>query len=135
MKEEKLKQEDPVFKFLITFKALVESGQAILLDRKESVYDRENKTNFGYEDEYYYYLRGEIVVRDVKRFYLNQGVAFPFNRNTFYDMLFERKVLEPTKNGRNSHSLKIGGKNHRFIKLNKTRVDQILETDKCDDEL
>lgn len=115
----------PIHKFIQKLYALIESGQAVLLDRNNPVEFK--PVNFiGYQDDDYYYLNADIAHKQVKRLCDEQDEAFSISKNGLIKALAEEGLTVCDK-GKNTKSVRVGDKTLRFICLIKEKADAIAE--------
>ena len=79
-----------------------------------------NKTKavtIGYYDDNAVYLLPTETWHELQKHYRQEGAHFPFKKNTFYQMLKDRKLIELDKDGNPAIQKKIHGKNQRVLKL------------------
>ena len=118
-----IERDRPTHKFIQKLFSLLESGQAILLDRNSP--DEFKPINFiGYRDEEYYYLNADISHRMVKRLCYEQDEAFSITKNGLIKALAEEGLTICDK-GKNTKSVRIGDKTLRFVCLSKERADAV----------
>lgn len=81
----------------------------------------------GYKDKSYYYLHGETAVKEVIKFYNQQGVTFPVTKLTLLKQLETERLISVDVSGGRIYREKykmINGKRHRFIWLKKEALEE-----------
>ncbi|MEI7636319.1 MAG: hypothetical protein WCJ37_03375 [Syntrophus sp. (in: bacteria)] len=69
-----------------------------------------------YDDNAVYLLPGETW-HELQKFCIQEGTYFPFTKTTFFRILKDRRLIEPSKKGEPTSQKKIHGKNERVLKL------------------
>ncbi len=120
-----IKQDKPTHKFIQKLYSLIESGQAVLLDKNNPVEFK--PVNFiGYQDDEYLYLNADITHKMVNRLCSDQDEAFSISKNGLIKALAEEGLTVCDK-GKNTKSVRMGDKTHRFICLIKEKADAVDE--------
>lgn len=118
-------QDKPTHKFIQKLYSLIESGQAVLLDRNNPV-EFKPVNYVGYQDDEYYYLNADIAHKQVKRLCGEQEEAFSISKNGLIKALAEEGLTVCDK-GKNTKSIRLGDKTLRFICLIKDKADAVAE--------
>ena len=118
-------QDKPTHKFIQKLYSLIESGQAVLLDKNNPV-EFKPVNYVGYQDDEYYYLNADIAHKQVKRLCNEQEEAFSISKNGLIKALAEEGLTVCDK-GKNTKSIRIGDKTLRFICLIKDKADAVAE--------
>ena len=116
-------QDKPTHKFIRKLYSLIESGQAVLLD-KDNPFDFKPVNYIGYQDDEYYYLNADIAHKQVKRLCNEQDEAFSISKNGLIKALAEEGLTVYDKR-KNTKSIRIGDKTLRFICLIKDKADAV----------
>lgn len=120
-----IEQDKPTHKFIQKLHSLMESGQAVVLNRKAAA-DMRPTGFIGYEDEDYYYLNADAAHRMVKKLCDDQGELFSIPKNALIKALAEEGLTVCDK-GKNTKSVRMSDKTHRFICLIKEKADAVDE--------
>ena len=120
-----IENDKPTHKFIQKLYSLVESGQAVLLDRNNPL-ELKPVNYIGYRDDEYFYLNADIAHRQVKRLCSEQDEAFSISKNGLIKVLAEEGLTVCDK-GKNTKSVRIGDKTNRFICLSKEKASMIAE--------
>ena len=120
-----IEQDKPTHKFIQKLYSLIESGQAVLLD-KNNLVEFKPANYVGYQDDEYYYLNADIAHKQVKRLCGEQEEAFSMSKNGLIKTLAEEGLTVCDK-GKNTKSIRIGDKTLRFICLIKDKADAVAE--------
>ena len=118
-----IEQDKPTNKFIQKLYSLIESGQAVLLD-KDNPFDFKPVNYTGYQDDENYYLNADIAHKQVKRLCNEQDEAFSISKNGLIKALAEEGLTVCDK-GKNTKSIRIGDKTLRFICLIKGKADAV----------
>jgi hypothetical protein len=116
-------QDKPTHKFIQKLYSLIESGQAVLLDKNNPV-EFKPVNYVGYQDDEYFYLNADIAHKQVKRLCGEQEEAFSISKNGLIKALAEEGLTICDK-GKNTKSARIGDKTLRFICLIKDKADTV----------
>lgn len=116
-------QDKPTHKFIQKLYSLIESGQAVLLDKNNPV-EFKPVNYIGYQDDEYFYLNADIAHKQVKRLCSEQEEAFSISKNGLIKALAEEGLTICDK-GKNTKSARIGDKTLRFICLIKDKADTV----------
>ena len=120
-----IEQDKPTHKFIQKLYSLIESGQAVLIDKNNPVEFK--PVNFiGYQDDEYLYLNADITHKMVNRLCSDQDEAFSISKNGLIKALAEEGLTVCDK-GKNTKSVRMGDKTHRFICLIKEKADAVDE--------
>ena len=120
-----IENDKPTHKFIQKLYSLIESGQAVLLDRNNPV-DFKPLNYIGYRDDEYFYLNADIAHKQVKRLCSEQEETFSISKNGLIKALAEEGLTVCDK-GKNTKSIRIGDKTLRFICLIKDKADAVAE--------
>ena len=120
-----IENDKPTHKFIQKLYSLIESGQAVLLDRNNPL-EFKPVNHIGYRDDEYFYLNADIAHRQVKRLCGEQEEAFSISKNGLIKALAEEGFTVCDK-GKNTKSVRIGDKTNRFICLIKDKASAIAE--------
>ena len=71
----------------------------------------------GFYDDEHIFLNPTGAWHSLQRFCILEGTHFPFSKNTFFHMLKNRGIIQPSATGEPSIAKKIGGKTHRVLKI------------------
>lgn len=118
-----IEQDKPTHIFIRKLYALLESGQAIVLNKSEH-YNELPSSFVGYEDDQYLYLSKDIAHRMVKKLCDEQGELFPVTSRTLLQMLADEKLID-TYGGGNTKAVRFGEVTKRVICLNKSKAELI----------
>ena len=118
-------QDKPTHKFIRKLYSLIESGQAVLLDKNIPV-EFKPVNYIGYQDDENYYLNADIAHKQVKRLCNEQEEAFSISKNGLIKALAEEGLTVCDK-GKNTKSIRLGDKTLRFICLIKDKADAVAE--------
>lgn len=123
---ESIEQDKPTYKFIRKLYALLESGQAVVLNRFA---DTEiTPPNFiGYEDDHFFYLNSDMAHRTVKRLCEEQGEAFSISQRGLLKALAEEGLIEKSE-GQNTKSVRFGNKTKRVLCLYKSKAQMIVDS-------
>lgn len=120
-----IEQDKPTHKFIQKLYSLIESGQAVMIDKNNPVEFK--PVNFiGYQDDDYYYLNADIAHKMVKRLCSDQDEAFSISKNGLIKALAEEGLTVCDK-GKNTKSVRVGVKTLRFICLIKEKANAVAE--------
>lgn len=127
----KIENDKPTVKFINALRELLATGAChvkLLKDEINFGYEDVNLAGFiGYEDTEYYYLYGETTVKEVVKFYSQQGVNFPVTKTTLLKHLDIEKLIEVETNATRTYrekQKKIKSKKHRLIWLKKSSIEE-----------
>ena len=120
-----IENDKPTHKFVQKLYSLIESGQAVLLDRNNPV-EFKPVNYIGYQDDDYFYLNADIAHKQVKRLCSEQEESFSISKNGLIKALAEEGLTVCDK-GKNTKSIRIGDKTLRFICLIREKADAIAE--------
>ena len=120
-----IEEDNPVVTFIQKLYSLLESGQAVVLDRTKPV--EYMPSNFiGYEDEKYYCLNADMAHRAVVQLCRDQGESFTLNKKSLIKALAEEGLLDSDKS-KNVKSVNIYGKgSKKLLCIDKEKADQII---------
>jgi hypothetical protein len=85
----------------------------------------------GWHDDEYIYLDSHGCWHSVQRFCIGEGTHFPFGKNTFFQMLKNKGIIQPSATGECTIVKTIGGRSCRVLKIidrefyNKTVISEI----------
>lgn len=122
---ESISQDKPTHKFIRKLYALLESGQACVLNKNQP-HDYTPQNCIGYEDEFFFYLHADIAHKAVRKLCDEQGEAFTITSKSLLKALAEERLIE-TASGQNTKSVRIGGRSKRVLCLNKALAQQIAD--------
>ena len=131
---QRIKNEDPVYKFQDILQTLITQEKVRLEDKNnktdkteegwikhyEFLGGRESEL-IGYFDREWFYLLSSAVWRIVFKFSAESGVHFPVTKSTLLKMLKNRNLIE-TKDGENIILCKIQGRNRRALKILRSNI-------------
>ena len=120
-----IENDKPTHKFIQKLYSLIESGQAVLLDRNNPL-EFKPLNYIGYQDNEYFYLNADIAHKQVKRLCGEQDEVFSISKNGLIKALAEEGLTVCDK-GKNTKSVRIGDKTLRFICLIKDKADAVAE--------
>ncbi len=120
-----IENDKPTHKFIQKLYSLIESGQAVLLDRNNPA-DFKPLNYIGYQDDENFYLNADIAHKQVKRLCSEQEETFSISKNGLIKALAEEGLTVCDK-GKNTKSIRIGDKTLRFICLIKSKADAVAE--------
>ena len=119
-----IEEDKPVVKFIQKLYALLESGQAVVLDRTRPV-DYKPLNFIGYEDEKYLCLNADMAHKAVVQLCREQGENFTISKKSLIKALAEEGLLDSDK-GKNVKSVTISGRgNVKLLCIIKQRADEI----------
>jgi len=119
-----IEEDKPVVKFIQKLYALLESGQAVVLDRTRPV-DYKPLNFIGYEDEKYLCLNADMAHKAVVQLCREQGESFTISKKSLIKALAEEGLLDSDK-GKNVKSVTISGRgNVKLLCIIKQRADEI----------
>ena len=121
-----IEQDKPTHVFIQKLYSLIESGQAVVLNR---VHPPEYlpKGFVGYEDDENYYLNADAAHTMVKSLCEKQDEHFTITKNALLQALAEEGILERNqKSGKNTKSLNVNGKTKRLLWIPKSEFDYIV---------
>ena len=119
-----IEEDKPVVKFIQKLYALLESGQAVVLDRTRPV-DYKPLNFIGYEDEKYLCLNADMAHKAVVQLCREQGENFTISKKSLIKALAEEGLLDSDK-GKNVKSVTISGRgNVKLLCIIKERADEI----------
>lgn len=126
-KREKLTCDDaPTHKFICKLFALLDSGRITLVNTNET-FPEIKINNVGYEDDKFFYLHSAAVHKEVRRLCDEQGESFTINEKALIKALADENLIELGNDGRNTVQHKFGGKNKRYLVLNKQKARTIYD--------
>ena len=103
-----IEQDKPAVIFIQKLYSLIESEQAVVLDR--TVFNDYRPANFiGYEDDEFYCLNSDLVHRAVYQLCKSQGESFTIKKNELIKALAYEGLLDSDK-GKNVKSVNVCGK-------------------------
>ncbi len=120
--------EKPTVIFVRKLVAMIESGQAILLDAKHPGIEIP-KSFVGYEDEHFYYLCFEEAHKRVKQMCDTQNEAFDISSKALAKMLAADGLIEISGDGKNTRTYRFGNASKRVMFLKKEVVEKIMRTE------
>jgi hypothetical protein len=115
---DRLQKEDPVEKFKDILSTLIAQGK-VKLDGKnnsESIMGSGMGELIGYHDEDFLYLIPSAIWKSVQVFCRDCNTHFPVSKNTMYQMLRNRGLIE-VQGSRNTIHVWIAGKTRKILKL------------------
>ena len=120
-----IEQDNPVVTFIQKLYSLLESEQAVVLDRTKPV--EYMPVNFiGYEDEKYYCLNADMAHRAVVQLCKDQGESFTLKKKSLIKALAEEGLLDSDKD-KNVKSVNVYGRGSiKLLCINKKKADQII---------
>ena len=120
-----IEQDNPVVTFIQKLYSLLESEQAVVLDRTRPV--EYMPVNFiGYEDEKYYCLNADMAHRAVVQLCRDQGESFTLNKKSLIKALADEGLLDSDKD-KNVKSVNVYGKGSiKLLCIDKEKADQII---------
>ena len=119
-----IEEDKPVVKFIQKLYALLESGQAVVLDRTRPV-DYKPLNFIGYEDEKYLCLNADMAHKAVVQLCRVQGENFTISKKSLIKALAEEGLLDSDK-GKNVKSVTISGRgNVKLLCIIKEKADEI----------
>ena len=123
---ENIEQDKPTYNFIRKLYALLESGQAVVLNRYA---DAEiTPPNFiGYEDDTFFYLNSDMAHKTVKRLCEEQGEVFSISQRGLLKALAEEGLIEKSE-GQNTKSVRFGSKTKRVLCLYKSKAQIIADS-------
>ena len=116
-------RDKPTHKFIQKLYSLIESGQAVLLDKNNPI-ECKPVNYIGYQDDDFFYLNADIAHKQVKRLCGEQEEAFSISKNGLIKALAEEGLTVCDK-GKNTKSIRIGDKTLRCICLIKDKADAV----------
>lgn len=117
-------QDKPSIKFITKLNALLESKQAIVINKCD--YPNAGGIGFiGYEDNDYYYLISDISHKMVKKLCEEQGESFPTTYKSLLSHLKDDGFIE-VANDSNTKQLRLGNKTSRFVWLKKSKFNSVV---------
>jgi hypothetical protein len=122
---DRLQREDPVEKFKDILSTLIAQGK-VRLDGKnnsESIMGSGMGELIGYHDEEFLYLIPSAIWKSVQVFCRDSNTHFPVSKNTLYQMLRNRELIE-VQGRENVVQEWIRGKNKRVLKLNRNHTEK-----------
>lgn len=119
-----IEQDKPTHIFIRKLYALLESGQACVLNRFGNT-DYCPGTCIGYEDSDYLYLFAEQAYKVVRKLCDEQGESFSVSHRSLLKALAEEELISPGKN-QNTKPLRIGERSVRVLYLSKEKAEKIL---------
>ena len=121
-----IERDNPVVTFIQKLYSLLESGQAVVLDRTKPV--EYMPVNFiGYEDEKYYCLNADMAHKAVVQLCKDQGEFFTLKKNRLIKALADEGLLDSDKD-KNVKSVSVYGKKGsiKLLCIDKEKADQII---------
>jgi hypothetical protein len=115
---DRLQKEDPVEKFKDILSTLIAQGK-VRLDGKnnsDSIMGSGMGELIGYHDEDFLYLIPSAIWKSVQVFCRDSNTHFPVSKNTLYQMLRNRGLIE-VQGSENIAVVRIGAKTKRVLKL------------------
>lgn len=123
---ESIEQDKPTYKFIRKLYSLLESGQAVVLNRFGDCNFIPN--NFiGYVDDNCYYLISDIAHKAVKKLCEEQGEVFSISQRGLLKALAEEGLIEKSE-GQNTKSVRFGDKTKRVVCLIKSKAKLIADS-------
>jgi len=123
---DRLQQEDPVEKFKDILSTLIAQGK-VRLDGKnntDSIMGSGMGELIGYHDEDFLYLIPSAIWKSVQVFCRDSNTHFPMSKNTLYQMLRNRGLIE-VQGSENVAVIRIGAKTKRVLKLYRHSIYEI----------
>ena len=120
--------EKPTVIFVRKLVAMIESGQAVLLDAKRPGIEIP-KSFIGYEDEHFYYLCFEEAHKRVKQMCDTQNEAFDISSKALAKQLAADGLIEVSGDGKNTRTYRFGNASKRVMFLKKEEVEKIMRTE------
>lgn len=111
--------EDPVEKFFEILRTLISQKKVEIKNKNALSEESDNKHNvdfIGYYDDEYLYFIPQAIWHTVQRYCIAEGIHFPFKKDTFYQMLKDKKILI-TKDNQTSTPVYLDGKTQRVLML------------------
>ena len=123
---ENIENDKPAVVFVKKLYSLIESGAVAVTHKDLSVGEEPYPRNFiGFEDENYLYLNKDIAYRSVKLLCNEQGENFSLTSKALLKALAEEGLIKTTPSG-NTVSVRYAGKNSRYMVLDKSKTDTIV---------
>jgi hypothetical protein len=117
--------EKPTVIFVRKLIAIIESGQAVLLDAERPGIEIP-KGFIGYEDEHFYYLCFEEAHKRVKQMCDTQNEAFDISSKALAKMLAAEGMIEISGDGKNTRTYRFGSVSKRVMFLKKEEAEKIM---------
>ena len=121
-----IERDNPVVTFIQKLYSLLESGQAVVLDRTKPV--EYMPVNFiGYEDEKYYCLNADMAHKAVVQLCKDQSEFFTLKKNQLIKALADEGLLDSDKD-KNVKSVSVYGKKGsiKLLCIDKEKADQLI---------
>lgn len=116
--QQRIKDDDPVALFFEIVSTLLLQGQARLEAYPGYPGDRIGAgEQIGWYDSACLYFLPTAIWHMVQRRCIAENTHFPFSKNTFFQMLKNRKIIMPSPSGRSAILVKIGSKPVRVLKI------------------
>ena len=121
MQADSIARDRPTAVFLQKFFSLIDSGQAVLLNKNEPCRFPPNSL-IGYQDDSFYYLYTDVTHRMVRQLCEQQGESFPVSSKALLHQLADEKLIEIAENGNRTKMLRLGGRTIRVMFLIKSKA-------------
>lgn len=98
---QRILREDPIEKFFEILRTLITQNKVKIKNKNTLTEDSDNEHNvelIGYYDDDYFYFLGQAVWHTLQKYCLAEGIHFPFKKDTFYQMLKDKKILTTSDN-------------------------------------
>ena len=123
---EAIADEKPTHIFVKKLMSLIESGQVTVL-RKDDPSAFLPSDCVGYEDGEYWYLFLDSAQKYVKRLCDDQNESYTFTSKAIAKALSDEGLIEIGSDGKNTRTLRFGGKSKRVMLLRKEAVTKIID--------
>jgi hypothetical protein len=117
----RISDEDPIKRFNAILEALISQGAVTIYDKNSCKPalggNSANSDLIWYFDDLNWYLLLVPLWHNVQRYCLSEGTHFPLTKDTFYNMLEKRGLIELGPSGRRTVAIRIGAGQKRVLKF------------------
>jgi hypothetical protein len=117
---ERLKNEDPIKRFVEVLQTLITQGKVRIEDKDLPDPDRfiggPQGDLVGYYDDHHLYLLPPALWHSLQRYCIAEGSYFSLSKSTFYRILKNRKLIE-TRGDQNTIDVRLRGEIKRVLKV------------------
>lgn len=118
---QRILREDPIEKFFEILRTLITQNKVKIKNKNTLTENTDNGHSvefIGYYDDDYFYFLGQAVWHTLQKYCLAEGIHFPFKKDTFYQMLKDKKILT-TRDNQTATPVYLEGKTRRVLMIAK----------------
>lgn len=116
-------QENPAIMYLQALQQLICDGEVKLRPKVK----HGDKSIIGYEDDEYYYLSSEVMLQQIIKYWKKFSLEFTATSEMVTKALDVLEIIKTAyEGGKVRRTLKISGDNRRFLIINKSKMEEIV---------